>query len=118
MYIDRHEHKDVKQYWEKVFLHQMAIYEHCMVHWLPDENGNLVDQVYHGKTRRERHEELLNYAIKGGITKEPELLQLPNVIVQPHHGTATVETRNRIGALMIENLSAHFDGKPLLTPVP
>lgn len=32
-----------------------------------DENGNLVDQVYHGKTRSERHEELLAYAIKGGI---------------------------------------------------
>lgn len=32
-----------------------------------DESGNLVDQVYHGKTRSERHEELLAYAIKGGI---------------------------------------------------
>jgi len=51
------------------------------------------------------------------LRPSPELLQLPNVIVQPHHGTATVETRNRIGALMIDNLSAHFDGKPLLTPV-
>jgi len=52
------------------------------------------------------------------LRPSPELLQLPNVIVQPHHGTATVETRNRIGALMIENLSAHFAGKPLLTPIP
>lgn len=32
-----------------------------------DENGNQVDQVYHGKTRSERHEELLAYAIRGGI---------------------------------------------------
>ena len=48
----------------------------------------------------------------------PELLQLPNVIVQPHQGSATVETRNRIGQLMIDNISAHFAGKPLLTPVP
>jgi lactate dehydrogenase-like 2-hydroxyacid dehydrogenase len=47
----------------------------------------------------------------------PELLALPNVIVQPHQGTATVETRNRIGQLMIDNISAHFAGKPLLTPV-
>jgi lactate dehydrogenase-like 2-hydroxyacid dehydrogenase len=51
------------------------------------------------------------------LRPSPELLQLPNVIVQPHHGTATVETRNRIGQLMIDNLSAHFDGKPLLTPI-
>src|SRR5262249_21853670 len=47
----------------------------------------------------------------------PELLQLPNVIVQPHQGSATVETRTAIGALMIDNLSAHFAGRPLLTPV-
>jgi lactate dehydrogenase-like 2-hydroxyacid dehydrogenase len=47
----------------------------------------------------------------------PELLRLPNVIVQPHHGSATAETRTAIGQLMIDNLSAHFAGKPLLTPV-
>ena len=47
----------------------------------------------------------------------PALLKLPNVIVQPHHGSATVETRVAIGQLMIDNLSAHFAGRPLLTPV-
>jgi lactate dehydrogenase-like 2-hydroxyacid dehydrogenase len=47
----------------------------------------------------------------------PELLALPNVIVQPHQGSATVETRTAIGHLMIDNISAHFAGRPLLTPV-
>ena len=47
----------------------------------------------------------------------PDLLRLPNVIVQPHHGSATVETRTAIGQLMIDNLSAHFAGRALLTPV-
>jgi lactate dehydrogenase-like 2-hydroxyacid dehydrogenase len=47
----------------------------------------------------------------------PDLLKLPGVIVQPHHGSATVETRTAIGQLMIDNLSAHFAGRPLLTPV-
>jgi lactate dehydrogenase-like 2-hydroxyacid dehydrogenase len=47
----------------------------------------------------------------------PDLLTLPNVIVQPHHGSATLETRTAIGQLMIDNLSAHFAGRPLLTPV-
>jgi D-3-phosphoglycerate dehydrogenase len=47
----------------------------------------------------------------------PALLALPNVLVQPHHGSATVETRTAIGRLMIENISAYFAGKPLLTPV-
>jgi D-3-phosphoglycerate dehydrogenase len=47
----------------------------------------------------------------------PEILKSPNVIVQPHHGSATLETRTAIGQLMIDNLSAHFAGRPLLTPV-
>jgi len=47
----------------------------------------------------------------------PELLKLSNVIVQPHHGSATIETRTAIGQLMVDNLSAHFAGRPLLTPV-
>jgi lactate dehydrogenase-like 2-hydroxyacid dehydrogenase len=47
----------------------------------------------------------------------PEVLRLPNVIVQPHHGSATLETRTAIGQLMIDNLAAHFAGRPLPTPV-
>lgn len=34
-----------------------------------DEDGNPVDQVYYGKTRRERHDELIAYGIKGGISQ-------------------------------------------------
>src|ERR1700704_6281321 len=34
-----------------------------------DENGNFIPQIYKGKTRRERHEELIAYAIEGGITQ-------------------------------------------------
>jgi len=34
-----------------------------------DDDGSRIPQAYHGKTRRERHEELLAYAIKGGITQ-------------------------------------------------
>ncbi|HEY0567599.1 MAG TPA: 2-hydroxyacid dehydrogenase [Xanthobacteraceae bacterium] len=47
----------------------------------------------------------------------PALLALPNVVVQPHHGSGTVETRTAIGQLMIDNISAHFAGRPLLTLV-
>lgn len=47
----------------------------------------------------------------------PELLTLPNVIVQPHHANATIETHRAVGRLMIENLVAHFEGRPLRTPV-
>lgn len=34
-----------------------------------DETGKLVEVVYQGKTRRERHEELIAYAIQGGIAQ-------------------------------------------------
>ena len=34
-----------------------------------DEDGNFVPVVYHGKTRRERHDELVAYAIRGGIAQ-------------------------------------------------
>lgn len=34
-----------------------------------DAQGRVIPQIYRGKTRRERHEELLKYAIAGGIAQ-------------------------------------------------
>ena len=34
-----------------------------------DENDTLIEQVYQGRTRRERHEELIAFGIKGGIAQ-------------------------------------------------
>ena len=34
-----------------------------------DENGEVIRQIYHGRTRRERHEELVEYAIRGSIAQ-------------------------------------------------
>jgi nitronate monooxygenase len=34
-----------------------------------DDDGQIIRQVYHGRTRRERHEEMIAYAIKGGIAQ-------------------------------------------------
>ena len=34
-----------------------------------DDNGEIVPHLYHGKTRIERHEELIAYAVKGGIAQ-------------------------------------------------
>jgi nitronate monooxygenase len=34
-----------------------------------DENGKPIPQLYHGRTRRDRHEELVDYAIRGGIAQ-------------------------------------------------
>lgn len=47
----------------------------------------------------------------------PALLDLDNVVLSPHQGSKTVETRDRMGALLVANLLAHFAGEPLITPV-
>ena len=45
------------------------------------------------------------------------LFTMDNVVLLPHIGTATVETRKKMGLLVIENLLAYFNGQPLKTPV-
>ncbi len=42
---------------------------------------------------------------------------LDNVVLQPHVASASHQTRTAMGQLVIDNLAAHFAGKPLLTPV-
>jgi lactate dehydrogenase-like 2-hydroxyacid dehydrogenase len=50
--------------------------------------------------------------------KVPEaLLAMEQVVLQPHAASATHETRRAMGDLVVENLRAHFAGKPVLTPV-
>jgi len=55
------------------------------------------------------------------FAKEPyvpeDLISMDNVVLLPHIGSATVETRTAMGQLVVDNLLAHFEGKPLLTPV-
>jgi lactate dehydrogenase-like 2-hydroxyacid dehydrogenase len=47
----------------------------------------------------------------------PRFLTLPNVLLQPHHASGTYETRQAMGKLVRDNLTAHFAGQPLPTPV-
>ena len=47
-----------------------------------------------------------------------ELLALDNVVLTPHVGSATWQTRQAMADLAFGNLEAHFAGRPLLSPVP
>lgn len=80
--------------------------------------GSIVDQA------------ALIRALKGGVIKaagldvfdnEPqvpeELVQLDNVVLLPHVGSGTLETRQAMAQLCIDNLAAHFSGRPLVTEV-
>ncbi|WP_149587422.1 2-hydroxyacid dehydrogenase [Tabrizicola flagellatus] len=54
---------------------------------------------------------------EGEPNLNPRFLSAPNVLLQPHHGSGTVDTRKAMGKLMRDNLTAHFAGQPLITPV-
>ena len=41
-----------------------------------DAEGNALDQVYHGRTRRERHDELIEFGIKGGIDQARQAYEI------------------------------------------
>jgi lactate dehydrogenase-like 2-hydroxyacid dehydrogenase len=80
--------------------------------------GSLVDQ--------EAMIDLLESGELGGAAldvfdREPDvparLRQLDNVILSPHQGSATVETRERMGALLLANIEAQLAGRPLVSPV-
>lgn len=68
---------------------------------------------------------LQNGGLKGAaldvFEKEPQvpeaLFGLDNVVLSPHQGSATFQTRNKMGDLVVANIEALFAGEPLLTPV-
>ena len=55
------------------------------------------------------------YADEPGVPTA--LRAMDNVVLSPHVGSATHDTRRAMGDLTVDNLLAHFAGRPLLTPV-
>ena len=47
-----------------------------------------------------------------------ELIALPNAVLLPHVGSASVYTRQAMGQLVVDNLKSWFHDKRPLTPVP
>ena len=69
--------------------------------------------------------ELVSGRIRAGLDvfrDEPnvphELLRLPNVVLTPHLGSGTRQTREAMTRLVVDNLLAFERGDPPLTPVP
>jgi glyoxylate reductase len=68
--------------------------------------------------------ELVSGRIRAGLdvfTHEPhvpeELLELPNVVVTPHLGSGTHQTREAMTRVVVDNVRAFERGQPLVTPV-
>ena len=49
---------------------------------------------------------------------EDQLRRLPNAVLTPHVGSATVETRTAMAHLVADNVKAWTEKRPLITPVP
>jgi glyoxylate reductase len=69
-------------------------------------------------------DELVSGRISAGLdvfVHEPRvpdrLLGLPNVVLTPHLGSATVETRAAMTRIVVDNVLAAERGEPLLTPI-
>jgi glyoxylate reductase len=69
--------------------------------------------------------ELVSGRIRAGLdvfAQEPhvpkDLLPLPNVVLTPHLGSGTRQTREAMTSLVVENIRAFERGDPLVTPVP
>ena len=68
--------------------------------------------------------ELVSGRLRAGLdvfAHEPhvpeELLELPNVVLTPHLGTSTRQTREAMTRLVVDNVLAFERGEPLVTPV-
>ena len=48
---------------------------------------------------------------------DPRFLSLQNVVLQPHQGSGSVETRRAMAVLQLDNITAFLEGRDLLTPV-
>ncbi|MGH6975863.1 MAG: 2-hydroxyacid dehydrogenase [Stellaceae bacterium] len=80
--------------------------------------GSVVDQVALIAALAERKLAGAGLDVFEDEPRVPEALaQLDSVVLTPHVGSATHPTRLAMGRLMLDNLAAHFAGKPLLTPV-
>jgi hydroxypyruvate reductase len=76
------------------------------------DEAALVDALRHGT---------IGAAALDVFADEPQvpeaLFAMDNVVLQPHLGSATEETRAAMGQLVVDNLKAFFAGEALLTPV-
>ena len=76
------------------------------------------------------HERALADALRAGViagaaldvyehepTVDPGLLELDNVVLVPHLGSATQETRDAMATLAARNVAAVLAGNPPITPV-
>lgn len=76
------------------------------------DEAALLDALEHGKIAGAGLDVFLNEP-----NIDPRFFDLPNVVIQPHQGSGTVETRIAMGQLQRDNVAAFLAGSAPLTPV-
>ncbi|HYH63339.1 MAG TPA: D-glycerate dehydrogenase [Urbifossiella sp.] len=81
--------------------------------------GAVVDVAALTDALRDRriHAAALDVTDPEPLPRDHPILALPNVIITPHLGSATVETRRRMAEVSVDNLMLGLAGKPLLHAV-
>lgn len=80
--------------------------------------GTLVDELALISALTQNHIAGAGLDVFADEPRIPASLQkLENVVLQPHHASGTVETREAMGKLVVDNLASYFSRKSLITPV-
>ncbi|MFO0801874.1 MAG: D-glycerate dehydrogenase [Gemmataceae bacterium] len=72
-----------------------------------------LEAVTDALANRRIHAAALDVTDPEPLPRDHPVLKLPNVIITPHLGSATVQTRRRMAEMSVENLLAGLAGKPL-----
>jgi glyoxylate reductase len=81
--------------------------------------GEVVDE--NALTRMLRSQEIAGAGLdvyERGTDVNPRLRELGNVVLLPHVGSATHETRAAMGKLVVDNILSHLDHGRLISSVP
>ena len=80
--------------------------------------GEVVDEKYLIQLLKQRKMHSAGFDVyENEPDVNPELLKLPNVVLLPHLGSATIETRTKMARLCAENVIRVLDGKSPKTKV-
>jgi lactate dehydrogenase-like 2-hydroxyacid dehydrogenase len=81
--------------------------------------GSVVDEPALVEALKEKRILSAGLDVYAGEPEVPQaLIEMQNVVLFPHLGSASVHTREKMDQLVVDNIVAWAAGKPPLTPVP